>query len=67
MEPIKKNKPSLGLFLLMTTVYFGAYFGLKYGLFGGRLPWGYNIGLIIGCLLLALALNRGGRENAESE
>ena len=58
MEPIRKDKPSPGLFLLMTAVYFGAYFGLKYGVFGGALPWYYNVALIAVCLLLALALHR---------
>ena len=42
----------------MTAVYFGAYFGLKYGVFGGALPWYYNVALIAVCLLLALALHR---------
>ena len=58
MEPIRKDKPSPGLFLLMTAVYFGAYFGLKYGVFGGALPWYYNVALIAACLLLALTLHR---------
>lgn len=56
MEPTRTDKPSLGLFLLMTAVYFGAYFGLKYGVFGGALPWYFNAALIVSCLLLALAL-----------
>ncbi|MCX8209837.1 MAG: hypothetical protein OTI34_02245 [Lewinella sp.] len=56
MEPINTKKPSIGLFLLMSAVYFGAYFGLKYLVFGGAMPWYYNVALIIGCLLLALAL-----------
>lgn len=58
MEPTRTDKPSLGLFLLMTAVYFGAYFGLKYGVFGGALPWYFNIALILSCLLLALALRK---------
>lgn len=53
MEPIEKDKPSLTLFLLMTVVYFAAYFGLKYGLFGGQLPVLLNLGLIAACLALA--------------
>jgi hypothetical protein len=56
MEPIRKDKPSLGLFIIMTMVYFGAYFGLKYGLMGGNLPWFYNLGLIVLCLGIALLL-----------
>lgn len=58
MEPIKQDKPSLGLFILMTAVYFGAFFGLKYGVFGGVLPWYFNLALILTCLLLALALRK---------
>jgi len=58
MEPIDKDKPSVGLYLLITVVYFGTYFGLKYGLFAGQMPWYYNVALIVGCLLLALALRR---------
>ncbi|WP_116126920.1 hypothetical protein [Lewinella sp. IMCC34183] len=60
MEPIKKDKPSIGLFLLMTAVYFGSYFGLKYGVFGGALPWFYNLALIVACLGLALWLRKRG-------
>lgn len=56
MEPIDKNKPSLGLFLLMSVVYFGAYFGLQYGVFGGTLPWYWNAALILGCLVLFFGL-----------
>lgn len=56
MESTKPTKPSTGLFLLMSAVYFGAYFGLKYLVFGGAMPWYYNVALIAGCLLLALAL-----------
>jgi len=56
MESTEKKKPSIGLFLLMSAVYFGAYFGLKYGVFGGAMPWYYNLALIAGCLLLAIAL-----------
>jgi len=58
MEPTKASKPSPALFLLMTAVYFGAYFGLKYGVFGGVLPWYFNVALIVCCLLLALALRK---------
>ncbi len=65
MEPIKQDRPSAGLFILMTAVYFGAYFGLKYGVFGGALPWYYNVALILACLLLALALRK--RFAGESE
>jgi len=39
MEPIEKDKPSPKLFILMTVVYFGSYFGLKYGVFAGAMPW----------------------------
>lgn len=60
MEPIREDRPSAGLFLLMTALYFGLYFGLKYGVFGGVLPWYYNLGLIVGCLALALFVNRRG-------
>ncbi|NJB87632.1 hypothetical protein GGR26_003416 [Lewinella marina] len=56
MEPIRKDKPGLGLFLLMSLVYFGSYFGLKYGVFGGNMPWYYNVVLIVVCLGLALGL-----------
>ena len=56
MEPIRKDKPSPAVFLLMTAVYFASYFGLKYGVFGGVLPWGYNLLLIGGCLAIALFL-----------
>ena len=58
MEPLEKDKPGTGLFLLMTAVYFGSYFGLKYGVFGGALPWYYNLALILACLTLALALRK---------
>ena len=61
MEPIKQDKPSLGLFLLMTAVYFASYFGLKYGVFGGNLPWYLNLILIGACLGLALWLRNRGR------
>ncbi|CAH0999648.1 hypothetical protein LEM8419_00948 [Neolewinella maritima] len=56
MEPIRKDKPSPTLFLLMTVVYFASYFGLKYGVFGGALPWGYNLLLIAACLGIAFFL-----------
>lgn len=48
----------------MTAVYFGGYFGLKYGVFSGQMPWYYNAVLIGTCLLLAIVLkNRlGARE-----
>jgi len=58
MEPTRTDKPSPALFLLMTAVYFGAYFGLKYGVFGGELPWYLNVALIAVCLLLALLLRK---------
>ncbi len=44
----------------MTAVYFGSYFGLKYGVFGGALPWFYNLALIVACLGLALWLRKRG-------
>ena len=56
MEPIRKDKPSPTVFLLMTVVYFASYFGLKYGMFGGALPWTYNLLLIGACLAIALFL-----------
>jgi len=56
MEPAKRDQPSIGLFLLMTAAYFGAYFGLKYGVLNGEMPWYYNAALIGTCLLLALVL-----------
>jgi hypothetical protein len=58
MEQTKPDRPSAGLFLLMTAVYFGSYFGLKYGVFGGQMPWYYNVALIGTCLLLAMILKR---------
>ena len=58
MEPIRKDKPSPLLFLLMTAVYFGAYFGLKYGLFGGEMPWYANLLIILVCLGMVLLLRR---------
>lgn len=58
MEPIEKDKPSTGLYILMTVVYFGSYFGLKYGVFAGAMPWYFNLALILACLLLALALRQ---------
>ncbi len=58
MEPIEKEKPGIGLFVLMTAVYFGAYFGLKYGVFDGELPWYSSLLLIVGCLALAFFLRR---------
>ena len=58
MQPIEKDKPSPRLFILMTLVYFGSYFGLKYGVFGGDLPWYYNLALIFACLALMLALRQ---------
>ncbi|SER14228.1 hypothetical protein [Neolewinella agarilytica] len=63
MEPINPNKPSTGLFILMSAVYFGAYFGLKYGVLGGELPWMYNLILILVCLGLALLLHRRGQKS----
>ena len=56
MEPIQKEKPSPKLFFLMTIVYFGTFFGLKYGVFGGNMPWYYNLLLIFLCLGLMIAL-----------
>lgn len=56
MQPIKEDKPSPGVFLLMTGVYFATYFGLKYGVFEGSLPWYFNLVLIGLCLGLALLL-----------
>lgn len=56
MEPTETKKPSIWLFLLMTAVYFGGYFGLKYGVFGGAMPWYFNVALIVACLLLAVTL-----------
>ena len=61
MEPIKQEKPSPQLFLLMTLVYFASYFGLKYGVFGGMMPWYYNLILILACLGLALWLRGRGK------
>ncbi|MFT7120272.1 MAG: hypothetical protein ACJAZ9_000442 [Neolewinella sp.] len=61
MEPLDKEKPSIGLFFLMTLAYFGAFFGLKYGVFGGNIPWYYNLGLILACLILAMALRNRSR------
>jgi hypothetical protein len=58
MEPTRTDKPPPLLFLLMSVVYFGAYFGLKYGVFGGAMPWYFNVALIMACLLLALALHK---------
>ena len=56
MQPSRPDKPGPALFVLMTLTYFGAYFGLKYGIFSGTLPWYYNLLLIAGCLGLALLL-----------
>lgn len=56
MEPIQQEKPSPKLFLLMTVVYFGTFFGLKYGVFGGNMPWYYNLLLIFLCLGLMIGL-----------
>ncbi len=58
MEPIQPNKPSVGLFFLMTAIYFATYFGLKYGVFGGELPVLLNIGLIVVCLGLVFLVKR---------
>ena len=52
MQPIDDNKPGIGLFLLMTGLYFATYFGLKYGVFGGELPILLNVALIGACLAL---------------
>lgn len=54
MEPTSNSKPRPAVFLLMTAIYFAAYFGLKYGVFGGALPWYYNLALILVCLGIAL-------------
>ncbi len=61
MEPIQPDKPSLGLFLLMTAIYFASYFGLKYGVFGGELPVLLNVGLIAVCLGLVFLVKRRAR------
>ena len=61
MEPIEKEKPSPLLFLGMTAVYFGTYFGLKYGVFGGVMPWYYNLALILACFVLMMALRQRGK------
>ncbi len=61
MEPIQPNKPSLGLFLLMTVIYFASYFGLKYGVLGGELPMLLNAGLIAVCLGLVFLVRRRAR------
>ncbi|MBB4078569.1 hypothetical protein GGR28_001182 [Lewinella aquimaris] len=61
MEPLRKDKPGLGLFLLMTAVYFASYFGLKYGVFGGEMPVLLNILLIVVCLGLAFFVQRRGK------
>lgn len=58
MEPLEKEKPSPKLFILMTLVYFGTYFGLKYGVFDGAIPWYFNLALIFACLILMLALRQ---------
>ena len=57
MDPLRKDRPSTKVFVLMTLIYFGAYFGLKYGVFGGALPWYYNLLLILLCLGLVLLLH----------
>ena len=66
MEPIRKDKPSPLLFLGMTALYLGAFFGIKYGVFGGRMPWYANLALIALALLAALRLRsrfaRAGEE-----
>lgn len=58
MEPISKDKPSLPLFLLMTVVFFGAYFGIKYGLINAAMPWYLQATLIAACLLLVFFIYR---------
>ena len=50
MEPIRKDKPSLGLFIVMTALYFGTYFGLKHLVFGGSMPPLLNLLLIAACV-----------------
>ncbi|MCP9235790.1 hypothetical protein [Lewinella sp. JB7] len=62
MEPLRKDKPGPGLFLLMTAVYFASYFGLKYGVYGGDMPVLLNILLIAACLGLALLVRQRGRK-----
>ena len=56
------ERPSRGLFLTMSFVYFGCYFGLKYGVLGGELPWYYNLALIGACLAVVFAIKRN-RQN----
>ena len=68
MEPIRKDKPSLGLFITMTLVYFGAYFGLKHLVFQGQMPGLLNLGLILVCIAAVLGLKkvvdaRNGKKN----
>ena len=61
MEPIRPDKPSTRVFLLMTAVYFAAYFGLKYGVFAGTPPVWLNIVLIGVCLALAFFVRSKAR------
>ncbi|OAV42737.1 hypothetical protein [Lewinella sp. 4G2] len=65
MEPIKENKPSAKTFVAMSLVYFGLYFGLKYGVFGGDLPWYFNAALIGVCLVAALYLRNRASSTSE--
>ena len=58
MDPLSKEKPSPSLFLLMTVVFFGAYFGIKYGLVGAGMPWYLQAALIMACLLLVFFIYR---------
>ena len=58
MEPIRKDKPSLGLFITMTLVYFGSYFGLKHFVFHGQMPGLLNLVLILVCIGVVLGLKR---------
>lgn len=64
MEPIEKEKPTPARFLLMCVAFFGTYFGIKYGvlyqIYDGVVPWYFNVALIFGCLILAMALRRRG-------
>lgn len=67
MEPIEKEKPSLGLFLIMTVVYFISYFGLRFGLnyllvrTGGTWEGYYSIVLILFSLLPVFAIRNWGK------
>ena len=62
MSTPPNERPSAGLFLLMSACYFGAYFGLKYGVFGGEMPWYYNLALILACLAVVYAIRNSRQE-----